>query len=55
MLEELPPPEAERLKKRFDAWREAMDRLKSKAPPDRPDRPDRDDEPLFASELEKET
>ena len=52
MLEELPPPEAERLRKRFDAWREAMDRLKSKTPPDTPDR---DDEPLFASELEKET
>lgn len=49
MLEELSPPEAERLKKRFDAWREAMDRLKSKAPPDR------EGEPLFASELEKET
>ncbi len=47
MLEELPPPESERLKKRFDAWREAMDRLKSKAPEAR------EDEPLFASELEK--
>jgi hypothetical protein len=46
MLEELPPPEAERLKKRFAAWREAMDRLKSKP---------LEDEPLFASELEKET
>jgi len=46
MLEELPPPDAERLKKRFDAFREAMDRLKSKAA---------EGEPLFASELEKET
>jgi hypothetical protein len=49
MLEDLPPPEAERLKKRFDAWREAMDRLKSKAPRNL------EDEPLFASELERET
>jgi hypothetical protein len=49
MVEELPPPEADRLKKRFDAWREAMDRLKSEAPPIL------EDEPLFASELEKET
>ena len=48
MLEELPAPEADRLKKRFDAWREAMDRLKSKAPPGR------EDAPLFSSELEKE-
>jgi hypothetical protein len=52
MLEELPPPEAERLKKRFDAWREAMDRLKSEAPA--PPEPS-ENEPLFASELEKET
>ena len=49
MLENLPPPEAERLKKRFDAWKEAMDRLKSKAPQNP------EDEPLFASELERET
>jgi len=49
MLEELPLAEAERLKKRFDAWREAMDGLKSKAPGAR------EDEPLFASELAKET
>jgi len=49
MLEELPPPEAERLKKRFDAFREAMDRLKSKSPPID------EGEPLFASELEKDT
>jgi len=49
MLEDLPPAEAGRLKKRFDAWREAMDRLKSKAPGAR------EDEPLFASELEKES
>jgi len=46
MLQELPSPEAERLKKRFDAWREAMDRLKSNAPEAR------ELEPLFASELE---
>lgn len=49
MLEELPPPEADRLKKRFDAFREAMDRLKAEAPPIP------EDEPLFASELEKGT
>jgi hypothetical protein len=49
MLEDLPPPEAERLKQRFDAWREAMDRLKSKSPQKA------EDEPLFASELERET
>ncbi|MGH9390511.1 MAG: hypothetical protein ACRD1Z_12910 [Vicinamibacteria bacterium] len=48
MLDELSPPEAARLKKRFDAWREAMDRLKSRAP----EHPE--DEPLFASELERE-
>lgn len=46
MLEELPPAEAERLKKRFEAWREAMDRLKTDTSAG---------EPLFASELEKET
>jgi len=49
MLEELPPAEASRLKKRFDAWREAMDRLKSDTPGAR------EDEPLFASELERES
>ena len=49
MLEDLPSAEAERLKKRFDAWREAMDRLKSQAPEDP------QDEPLFASELARET
>jgi hypothetical protein len=49
MLEELPPPEADRLKKRFDAWRQAMDRLKSDAPPAA------EDEPLFASDLEIST
>ena len=48
MLDELLPFEAERLKKRFDAWREAMDRLKSEAPAPP------ENEPLFASELEKE-
>jgi hypothetical protein len=46
MLEALSPPEAERLKKRLDAFREAMDRLKSE---------DVTDEPLFASELEIST
>jgi len=49
MLEDLPPPDAERLKRRFDAWREAMDRLKSKTPQNP------EDEPLFASELERES
>ena len=49
MLDALPPAEAERLKKRFDSFREAMDRLKSKAPQNP------EDEPLFASELERET
>ncbi len=49
MLEEIPPPEAERLKKRINALREAMDRLRSEASPTR------EEEPLFASELEKET
>ena len=49
MLPDLPTPEAERLKKRFDAFRQAMDRLKSETPPIPAD------EPLFASELEKET
>ncbi len=49
MLEDLEAPEAERLKKRFDAWREAMDRLKTNAPQNP------EDEPLFASELERET
>jgi hypothetical protein len=48
VLPDLPPSEAERLKKRVDAFREAMDRLKSDAPPGR------EDEPLFASELENE-
>jgi hypothetical protein len=49
MLEELPPPEADRLKKRFDAWRQAMDRLKSDASLAT------EDEPLFASALEIST
>lgn len=49
MLEELPPPEADRLKKRFDAWRQAMDRLKSDASTAA------EDEPLFASDLEIST
>jgi hypothetical protein len=49
MLEDLPPPESERLKRRFDVWREAMDHLKSKAPDTR------EEEPLFASELERES
>jgi hypothetical protein len=49
MLDGIPPAEAERLKKRFDAWREAMDRLKIKAPQNP------EDEPLFATELERET
>lgn len=49
MLEDLPPPEADRLKKRFAALREAMDRLKSEAPVAA------EDEPLFASELETST
>jgi hypothetical protein len=49
VLEDLPPVEAERLKKRFDAFREAMERLRSRA------RPAPGDEPLFPSELEKET
>jgi hypothetical protein len=52
MLEGLSPSEAERLRKRFDAWREAADRLKTKAPPPPQNR---EDEPLFASELEKAT
>ena len=49
MLEELPPPEADRLKKRFDAWRQAMDRLKSDASLAA------DEEPLFPSDLETST
>jgi hypothetical protein len=49
MVEELPPPETARLKKRFDAWREAMDRLKIEAPQNP------EEEPLFAAELERET
>jgi hypothetical protein len=44
-LDDLPPAEAERLKKRFEAWREAMDRLKSEPPAP-------SDEPLFPNELE---
>jgi hypothetical protein len=46
VLEDLLPPEAEKLKKRFDSWREAMDRLKASVPRE-------EVEPLFASELEK--
>jgi hypothetical protein len=48
-LPDLPPSEADRLKKRFDLWREAMDRLK--AEPTTPT----GDEPLFPSELENST
>lgn len=49
MLEELSPSEADRLRKRLDAFREAMERLKSEAAPAA------EDEPLFASELETST
>ncbi|MGH9336599.1 MAG: hypothetical protein ACRD21_22905 [Vicinamibacteria bacterium] len=45
-LDDLSEGEAERLKKRFDAWREAMERLRPEA---------RGDEPLFPSELENPT
>jgi hypothetical protein len=45
-LDDLPSSEADRLKKRYDLWREAMDRLKSE-----PTSPN-EDEPLFPSELE---
>jgi hypothetical protein len=42
-FDDLPPSEADRLKKRYELWREAMERLKSEPSPD---------EPLFPSELE---
>ena len=45
-MDDLPPSEADRLKKRYDLWREAMDRLKSEPATD---------EPLFPSELENST
>jgi len=48
MFDDLSSSEAERLRKRFDAWREAMEGLKARVP-----REDAE-EPLFASELELE-
>ena len=45
-FDDIPPSEAERLKKRYDLWREAMDRLKSE-----PTTPT-EEEPLFPLELE---
>jgi Asp-tRNA(Asn)/Glu-tRNA(Gln) amidotransferase A subunit family amidase len=48
VLEDLPPGEADRLKKRLDAFREAMDRLRTNFPPAL------EDEPLLASELESQ-
>jgi hypothetical protein len=45
ILDDLSPSEADRLKKRYELWREAMDRLKSE-----PGTPE--DEPLFPGELE---
>ncbi|HEY7819819.1 MAG TPA: hypothetical protein VIG29_16480 [Vicinamibacteria bacterium] len=48
-LDDFPSSEADRLKKRYDLWREAMDRLKSE-PGTRSE-----DEPLFPGELESST
>jgi hypothetical protein len=48
-LDNLSPSEADRLKKRYELWREAMDRLKSE-PGTRSE-----DEPLFPGELESST
>ncbi|HJS75001.1 MAG TPA: hypothetical protein VJ921_11995 [Vicinamibacteria bacterium] len=52
IFDDLSPSEADRLKKRYELWREAMDRLKSE--PGTPIGPI-GDEPLFPGELEKPT
>lgn len=49
MLDDLPPLEAEKLKKRRALFQDAMVRLETQAPADR------EAEPLWASELERET